>query len=145
MINFRKAYKGSLVIEILVVEGINDKAEEFEKLNKVLQAIKPDRVDISTIDRPPAYKVKLVGTDRLRELSMYIKNLHVSIAYRKDYEGKKNSFNDNEILNLISKRPQSEIDIDMSFDDDSKKRFEKLLSKKLVHIEMIAGSKFFVV
>jgi len=141
---FRKQYQGSLVIEILVVEGINDKIEEFEKLNDVLKEIKPDRVDISTIDRPPAYKVKMVSSDRLKELSLCLKDLHVSLAYRKDYNGKKNCFDDSQILNLISKRPQSEEDINLSFNDDSKKRFEKLLSKKLVHVETIAGTKFYV-
>jgi wyosine [tRNA(Phe)-imidazoG37] synthetase (radical SAM superfamily) len=144
MRNFRKIYNGSLVIEILVVGGINDKDEEFEKLNLILNEIKPDRVDISTIDRPPAYKVKSVSTQRLKELSSKLKNLHVSIAYRKDYEGEKNSFSEDEILNLISKRPQSDQDIKLSFDEKSKIRFENLLNRKLIHKEKIAGSIFFV-
>jgi len=144
MKKFRRLYKGSFVIEILVVEGINDKMEEFEKLNDVLKEIKPNRVDISTIDRPPAYKVNMVSTNRLKELSLCLKDLHVSIAYRKDYEGKKNSFNDPQILNLISKRPQSSEDINLSFDDDSKKRFELLLEKKLIHEDSIAGTIFYI-
>ena len=144
MKKFRKLYKGSFVIEILVVEGINDKIQEFEKLGDALKEIKPDRVDISTIDRPPAYKVNMVSTDRLKELSLCLKDLHVSIAYRKDYKGKKNSFNDSQILNLISKRPQSSEDINLSFDDNSKKRFEILLEKKLIHEESIAGTIFYI-
>ena len=103
MKSFSRDYKGSLVIEILVVKGINDKDEEFEKLNTILNEIKPDRVDISTIDRPPAYSVQRVETSKLKELSEKLENLHVSIAYRKDYEGKKESFSEAGILNLISK------------------------------------------
>jgi wyosine [tRNA(Phe)-imidazoG37] synthetase (radical SAM superfamily) len=101
-------------------------------------------VDRSTIDRPPAYKVKSVSTQRVKELSSKLKNLHVSIAYRKDYQGEKNNFSEDEILNLISKRPQSDQDIKLGFDEKSKKRFENLLNRKLIHKEKIAGSIFFV-
>lgn len=143
MIKFSKHYKGSLVIEVLVVDGINDKDEEFEKLNLVLNDIKPSRVDISTIDRPPAYKVKQVSMERLEELAHKIKSLHVSIAYRKDYKGKKNSFSKDEILNLIAKRPQSIDDINMSFDDKTKIRFKKLVEEKKLVEKEIAGIKFY--
>ena len=145
MKNFSKKYRGSLVIEVLVVKGINDKDEEFEKLNTILNEIKPDRVDISTIDRPPAYSVQRVDTLRLKELSIKIENLHVSIAYRKDYKGEKESFNEAEILNLISKRPQSESDIELCFDDNSKVKFQNMLKDGIIKEEMIAGTKFFVV
>ncbi len=145
MKSFSRDYKGSLVIEILVVKGINDKDEEFEKLNTILNEIKPDRVDISTIDRPPAYSVQRVETSKLKELSEKLENLHVSIAYRKDYEGKKESFSEAGILNLISKRPQSESDIKLYFDDDSKIKFKNMLKKGIIKEEVIAGTKFFVV
>ncbi len=145
MKSFSRDYKGSLVIEILVVKGINDKDEEFEKLNTILNEIKPDRVDISTIDRPPAYSVQRVETSKLKELSEKLENLHVSIAYRKDYEGKKESFSEAGILNLISKRPQSESDIKLYFDDDAKIKFKNMLKKGIIKEEVIAGTKFFVV
>ncbi len=145
MKSFSRDYKGSLVIEILVVKGINDKDEEFEKLNTILNEIKPDRVDISTIDRPPAYDVQRVKTSKLKELSEKLENLHVSIAYRKDYEGKKESFSEAGILNLISKRPQSESDIELYFDNDSKIKFKNMLKKSIIKEEVIAGTKFFVV
>ena len=145
MKSFSEKYRGSLVIEVLLVKGINDKDEEFEKLNSILNEIKPDRVDISTIDRPPAYNVQRVETSRLKELSEKLENLHVSIAYRKDYKGKKESFGEAEILNLISKRPQSESDIELFFDDDSKIIFQDMLKKNIIKEKMIAGTKFFVV
>ncbi len=144
-IDFRKSYQGSLVIEILVVEGINDKDEEFEKLNLVLNQIKPNRVDISTIDRPPAYRVKRVSMERLKTLSTKLLNLPVSVAYRKEYKGKENSFSEDEIINLISKRPQSEDEIRLGFDNPTKQRFKKLVNQKRIFTEMIAGTKFYII
>jgi wyosine [tRNA(Phe)-imidazoG37] synthetase (radical SAM superfamily) len=82
IIEFRNIYNGELIIEILVVKGINDKEEEFKKLNEVLAKINPDRVDISTIDRPPAYRVEGVSIERLFELAENIKNQNVFIPTR---------------------------------------------------------------
>ena len=50
----------TLVIEVLLVKGINDKEKEIIELNKIFQDIKPDRIDLGTIDRSPAYKVQKV-------------------------------------------------------------------------------------
>lgn len=57
MADFRARFNGDLIMEILVVKDLNDNEEEFEALNQALK-IMPLRVDLSTIDRPPAYAVK---------------------------------------------------------------------------------------
>ncbi len=58
MAEFKTQFKGDLVMEILVVKDLNDNEEEFIALNQALAKIAPLRVDLSTIDRPPAYAVK---------------------------------------------------------------------------------------
>ena len=54
---FARIYKGKLFIEILFVYGLNDTKEEIQKLNEVLLDINVQRIDLGTIDRPPAYPV----------------------------------------------------------------------------------------
>ena len=132
----------TLIIEILVVQGINDKEKEFEKLNKLLQNIKPARVDIGTIDRPPAYKVEKVSEDRLYELSKLIKNIPVSLI-RKHPPKTKQNFTKEKLLNLLKHRPQSQFDVDSFFSDDSKKLLEKLCHDGFVKIEDIGGVVFY--
>lgn len=128
MREFRREYKGLLIIEVLVVKGINDKEEEFENISRVLNEIKPDRVDVGSIDRPPAYKVEGVDSARLRELAHKIENLNVSIAYRKDYTGEMRDFTQDEILNLLSKRPQSADDVTSTFSQKSQNILKNLVS-----------------
>ena len=140
---FSKIYKGELIIEILVVQGINDKIEEFVELNKVLNQINPTRVDISTIDRPPAYDVKPVEYKKLFELSKQIKNQHIFIASRKNLNNKKESFTKDEILSTLKKRPFTESDIENIFDDNSKKLFFELLENGVLKEKIVANSKFF--
>ncbi|MEA3433130.1 MAG: radical SAM protein, partial [Campylobacterota bacterium] len=54
MLNFKSKYNGPLVIEILIVKKLNDSEEEIAKLNEYLLKLQPTRIDIGTIDRPPA-------------------------------------------------------------------------------------------
>ena len=133
----------TLIIEILVVKGINDKEKEFEKLNKILQDIKPSRVDIGTIDRPPAYNVKKVDEEKLTELAKIIENIPVSLI-RKSSPKNKEDFSKDEILNLLSHRPQSEFDVENFFSQRSKENLEALLKNNLVKKTDIAGSVFFI-
>ena len=143
MVKFRSIYNKEFVVEILVVKGINDKSEEFEALKIALDKIKPDRIDISTIDRPPAYKVEEVTVSRLKELSTILEGLPVSIAYKKDYSEEKREFNKDEILNLLDKRPQSFEDVRVVFAQKSLKNLEELRNDNLVYVKDIAGVNFY--
>jgi len=140
---FSKSYKGDLIIEILVVKGINDKIEEFKALNEVLNEINPTRVDISTIDRPPAYDVLPVEYERLFELSKEIKNQHIFIASRKNLKNKKESFSKEELAKTLLKRPFSEGDIKNILDEDSKKVFYEMLENGMIKEKIVANTKFF--
>ncbi|BCD61653.1 hypothetical protein NitYY0826_C0514 [Nitratiruptor sp. YY08-26] len=127
MIEFRKIYKSFFVIEVLVVQGINDKPQEFEALNKVLQQINPDRIDIGTIDRPPAYKVEPVSYEKLFELSKKIKNLPVTIVSRKKEHSYNLHLNKQELIDLLAHRPLTKEDVDTLFDKATKDLVDKLL------------------
>lgn len=140
---FRNHYDGALVIEVLVVEGMNDSEEEFEALNEALHIIQPNRIDVGTIDRPPAYAVKGVSMERLVELSQLLKGLHVNIAYTKNYHAQKRRFSQEEIVELLKRRPQSFEDIHHCFDKQSVRALEQLVEKKLLHVTSIAGVNFY--
>ncbi len=140
---FRKIYTKELVLEVLVVEGINDKESEFEALKDVLTSIKPDRIDIGTIDRPPAYNVKGISVERLKELANILTGLPVSIAYKKDYSEIKRDFTKDDILNMIDKRPQSFDDVKISFSDHSISTLKELVNEGNIHVKTVAGVKFY--
>jgi len=142
IIKCMKGFKTTLIIEILLVKGINDKEEELKAINKVLQEIKPNRVDIGTIDRPPAYNVQKVKEERVIELSRFITNLPVSLI-RKNTPIKKENFTKEEIYNLLSHRPQSQFDIDNFFSDKAKNNLEELYRDKKIEKNSIAGSIFY--
>ncbi|ECL2265697.1 radical SAM protein [Campylobacter jejuni] len=142
MADFRARFNGDLIMEILVVKDLNDNEEEFKALNQALKKIMPSRVDLSTIDRPPAYAVKKVSEEKLLELSKLIDSTPVLLAKR-HYEGEKLSFNEEELLKMLHLRSQSEIDIEAKFDEQSKTLLNQLIKEKKVKILDLAGVKFY--
>ncbi|EDO8877777.1 radical SAM protein [Campylobacter coli] len=142
MAEFKTQFKGDLVMEILVVKDLNDNEEEFIALNQALAKIAPLRVDLSTIDRPPAYAVKKISEERLLELSKLITSTPVLLPKR-HYEGEKLNFNEEELLKMLHLRSQSEIDIENKLDKASQVLLDKLIKEEKVKILNLAGVKFY--
>ena len=142
MAKFRKKFKGELVLEILVVAGFNDKEEEFMALNEAVNEIAPHRVDVGTIDRPPAYNVKGVDASRLEELAGKINGVPVTIARAHKIE-QKYEFNKSEILAMLERRPQTTANVEENFSERSKQILNSLLKDDVVYQTDVAGVKFY--
>ena len=142
LISFRKNFSHELILEILVVAGINDKEEEMRALAKVLDRVNPDRVDLGTIDRPPAYDVKGVSTETLKDLSHYLGHHNISIMH-KEAPHQKVDFSEEEILATLRRRPQSESDAAYLFSKKAQENLENLLHQKRVIVKNIAGVRFY--
>jgi len=144
MKDFKTQYSGTLVLETLFVKGVNDSDEDIKALNEAYKQIMPDRIDISTIDRPPAYKVEKLSDERLREIaSMLDPSLRVSVASRKDESARTRSFNMQEISYMLKNRPFSSFDIEALYDEASKKLLLSMLSSGQVKEQEVAGTKFY--
>ncbi|MFA5501486.1 MAG: radical SAM protein [Sulfurovaceae bacterium] len=145
MLDFKAQYNKPLIIEALFVKSINDSLEHVEALNKFLTILKPTRVDIGTIDRPPAYKVEPLSSEELLEIASHFDaSLPVYIVHRKSSEIRAGSYNDDEILVTLANRPLSEDDVNILFDEKSKNRLKILLETKKVKNFKIYGVTFYI-
>jgi wyosine [tRNA(Phe)-imidazoG37] synthetase (radical SAM superfamily) len=145
VIDFSNIYKGKLFIEILFVHGLNDTKEEIEKLNDVLLKMHPTRIDLGTIDRPPAYPVSGLSYGELHKASLlFDSSLPIHIASRTHAEPNNSSYDNEEILNTLDKRPLTMEDIDLLFDEESKKRLENLISTSKIVIKKVGNLEFFI-
>jgi len=144
ILEFSKNYKGNLIIEILFVKGINDNLEEVEKLNNFLLKLKPTRVDLSTIDRPPAFNIKPISYDKLYELSLgFDKSLPIVIASRATNDSKLFNYSKSEILNTLSMRPLTLDDINKLFTKESIDKFNELLKDGKIEKVNSLGVEFY--
>jgi len=144
MLDFKSKYDGPLIIEILIVKTLNDSEEEIAKLNEYLLKLQPTRIDIGTIDRPPAFNVKPVSYEKLLEIShRFDSALPVYIASRKKADMTASAYSDEEILETLSKRPLTKEDIEALFDEQSQNRVQNLLRKEKIKIVSTNGVKFY--
>jgi len=144
MLSFKARYSGPLIIEILIVKGLNDSPEEIVQLNDYLLKLSPARIDIGTIDRPPAFDVKPVSYTKLLEIShTFDASLPVYIASRKHADIGASSYSEEAILKTLAKRPLTRDDVDILFDKESIERFEKLLKEGSIHPADTNGVVFY--
>lgn len=145
VIDFSKAYKGKLFIEILFVHGLNDTKEEIKKLNETLLKLHVTRIDLGTIDRPPAYPVVGLSYRELHDASLlFDSSLPIHIASRVHAEPNNSSYDNEEILNTLDKRPLTMEDINLLFDEESKKRLENLISESKIVTKKVGNLEFFI-
>ena len=51
---FRDGYAGEIRLEIMLVKGVNDSAAAVRALKSAVARIRPDRIELNTVVRPPA-------------------------------------------------------------------------------------------
>lgn len=142
---FSQRFKGTLYVEVLFVHGLNDTPEEISALNDVLLDICCARIDLGTIDRPPAYPVQGISYGELHEIAMkFDPSLPIHIASRQHAESCVSSYTEEEILNTLDKRPLTPGDIDLLFDEESKRRLLGLVQKGSIVQKESSGITFYI-
>ena len=118
MVEFRALHKKQLIIEILFVKNLNDNDTEIKQLYEALQRVQPNRIDIGTIDRPPAYDVEAISYEKLVSIANIFSNLPVTIAHKNKIVNKQ-TYTKDEILTLLSRRPLTKDDVENIFDENT--------------------------
>jgi len=84
MVQFRKMFSGALWLEVFVIPRLNTTAEELDGLKRAIERIKPDHVQLNTLDRPPAEGWVEAATDaELERVSAVLGRTGVEIVGRK--------------------------------------------------------------
>lgn len=73
---FCAKYPGRIWMEVLIVRGVNDKKADIECLGRFLKRLRLDRVQLGTVDRPPARsRVMPLSPSGLLQIARVIRNL----------------------------------------------------------------------
>jgi len=109
LIDLRKEYKGQIWLEVFLLKGYNDSPEELELLKKAILKIKPDIVQLNTLDRPGTIEGLVALTkDELQDvIDLWdIPNVEIiaSAALRTDIDSYSTDI-EGTILATIARRP----------------------------------------
>jgi len=110
---FRKEFKGDIWLEIILVKGINDSDAHVKALKKAIDEIKPEKVQLNTVIRPPSekYPHPLTRKEMEKIKNTLGKNCEI-VAYfkRKELTPEEENLH-NIILDMIYRRPVTVKDI----------------------------------
>jgi wyosine [tRNA(Phe)-imidazoG37] synthetase (radical SAM superfamily) len=109
LIRFREVYTGEIWLEIFMIKSINDHNGELTELYRTIKKIRPDKVQLNSLDRPPTDpRVRPVEMKKLEAIKQKWKDLPVEIVKRIRRREEIVAFSknlENNILNTITRRP----------------------------------------
>ena len=115
----RETMKGKLFLEVLLVKGVNDKEEDLEELKKVVNYIKPHKVQLNTVVRPPAEEVEPVSEEFLKKLAKNF-DVEAEVIGFSSYKKKEKALRDLKevselIVEYVKRRPSSKEELCKAF------------------------------
>lgn len=146
---FRREYSGKIWLEIFIVKGVNDREEEIAALGRALQRIAPDKIQLNTLDRPPAYSgIESADFGTLEKIRGHWPGLKVEIikrAHRREEIPAFSSNLENSLLNTICRRPLTLDDLAAltSKGESELRRYLDILEKEKKIKPVIVGGRIF--
>lgn len=113
IVEFRRIYRGQIWLEILFCRDVNDGQDELKRMKEAIDRIRPDRIHLNTVVRPPAEtwarplsaeeleKIRAFFGDRASVISEFDRHLLPAS------EGDRRE----EILKILRRRPLSNVDL----------------------------------
>jgi wyosine [tRNA(Phe)-imidazoG37] synthetase (radical SAM superfamily) len=147
---FARDYKGKLITETMLIDGLNDGTENLEKTARFIAGLNPDTAYVSIPTRPPARTdVKPAGEEAINQAFQIFSEQIDRVEMLLGYEG--NAFahsgdTENDILSITAVHPMREDAMEEFLRKDQKdwNLIEKLVNEdKLLETEF-QGKKFYL-
>ncbi len=107
LIKLRHEYEGEIRLEIFIAPGLNDMPEELTALKSALERIKPDRVQLGTLDRPGTEEwLEPADYHTMQGIAVYLGNAEIIDIFKPG--PKISSFDDScsrQIYETLKRRP----------------------------------------
>ncbi len=150
LIDLRREYKGAYWLEIFLLAGYTALEAEVVKLVACADLIKPDRVQLNTVIRPPAEDFACaVSRKQMTEFAkMFHQPTEVIADFSQHHEQIECSAGREEILNILYRRPCSVEDISAGLGmqpNEIVKHLENLANRGLIKHSMVDGKVYYSV
>jgi wyosine [tRNA(Phe)-imidazoG37] synthetase (radical SAM superfamily) len=148
LVEFRKVYKGQIWLEILFCKGVNDGKEELLRMKKVVDRIRPDRIHLNTVVRPPSEKWAVpLSQKEMEEIRAFFGekaeiisefDRHPPAVTERDIR--------EEILKILKRRPLSLTDLSRGMgirENEIEKYIQPLVSEGKIHARVFGDSVYY--
>ncbi len=151
IISFSNEFKNDIWIEILFVKGVNDSIKDIDALCNVLEKINASRIQIGTVDRPPAYSTaKKLSNKEMMDIYVYMSSKIGNIDIIGSFNKENDAFYDDierSVIKMINIRPCSKKELQDTFGVDSNKIdkiVKKLIKENKAYLQTLDNKTFIV-
>ena len=142
LVHFREEFRGEIRLEVMLVKGVNDTPAHVRALKEAAARIRPDRIELNTVARPPAdLRAGPLSAAELRRIRAKLgPRAKIVASFAKKKQAPAAGGLDRAVLATIGRRPQTAMDISAALGlrrDEVLKTLSALLGRgrigKLVH------------
>jgi wyosine [tRNA(Phe)-imidazoG37] synthetase (radical SAM superfamily) len=144
---FRREFRGPFWLEVIVVAGINDDDAGIEKIAQWSESIRPDRIHLNTVVRPPAEPfARAVPQDRLEKWRHRFRPEAEIIASFERSASSRGKIDESEIVAMVGRRPCTLQDIAAAFGYERHELhifLEDLLKRGVLQVEQRGEDSYY--
>lgn len=110
---FREEFRGEIRLEVMLVEGVNDSPAAVKALKAAVARIRPDRIELNTVVRPPADRgARPLGAAALRRIRAELgPKADIVASFAKRKQAPAAGPLDRAIMATVGRRPQTAADV----------------------------------
>ncbi len=148
LVDFRREFEGEYWLEVFLLAGYTAIEDELAKLAASVKRIRPDRVQLNTVTRPPTEEFA-IGVQREymdRAAAMFSPHAEVIADYAGIHEERDFSAGRDEVLDILHRRPCSIEDIAVGLGlhrNEVIKHVEELTVRDLVDSSAVNGVLYY--
>lgn len=148
LVAFRNGFSGRIWLEIMLVKGTNDSPAHLRALKRAADRIRPDRIHLNTVVRPPAEaRAKPLSPAELKTVrSLFEPRAEVIASFEKKGQVGAPAGLEEDVLATVGRRPVTVDDIAASLGrhrDEVLKTLDHLLRSKRVRAVAHRGRTFY--
>ena len=116
LVEFRKIYQGQIWLEILFCKGVNDPKDELSRMKEAIRRIRPDRIHLNTVVRPPSEKwVAPLTQEEMEKIRVFFgQRASIISEFDRHIEPPSGAGAAERILSILRRRPLSLSDLSQS-------------------------------
>ena len=113
LITFRQEFSGKFWLEILLASKINDSPEDIAALVAAVKKIRPDKVQLNTVARPPleSFAKPLTRTELEAVARQLPGEVEILVDFTTREREKFRTLSENEIIEMLKRRPCTTTDV----------------------------------
>jgi wyosine [tRNA(Phe)-imidazoG37] synthetase (radical SAM superfamily) len=151
IIDFKKTFKGIMWVEVFIVPGINDNNEEIKLFKEYFTKLKPDMIQLNSLDRPGTEDwVKKADKSILEKIKKQLSPLNVQIIAKYKHKSEEEHISlekiNEKIISILTRRPSTFDDLLIGLNIEPielNKHLNYLLEKNLIEIVIKERGEFY--